>query len=50
MIAIYKVGFSANVDAPSRLDGAPDDVRQFVDIAHSLGLGVKERATGHSVA
>jgi len=26
--------------APSRLYGAPDDLRRFVDLAHSLGLGV----------
>jgi maltooligosyltrehalose trehalohydrolase len=29
-----------NQFAPSRLYGAPDDFRQFVDAAHALGLGV----------
>jgi maltooligosyltrehalose trehalohydrolase len=29
-----------NLFAPSRLYGAPDDLRRFVDTAHGLGLGV----------
>jgi maltooligosyltrehalose trehalohydrolase len=29
-----------NLYAPTRMYGEPDDVRRFVDIAHSLGIGV----------